>query len=181
MLDRRTALSLIGATSVVALTAPGTAMARAAAAALPPADMGALANRVVVLKSERKLVLMNGERALKAYRVALGRYPVGHKFESGDARTPEGRYFISQRLPKSGFYRALQISYPNEHDAARAASRGVNPGGQIMIHGLPNGVSASGVSHPKLDWTQGCIAVTNREMNEIWALVPEGIPIDIYA
>jgi murein L,D-transpeptidase YafK len=138
------------------------------------------ADRVVVFKGERKLVLMRGEEVVKVYEIALGRYPKGHKISDGDQRTPEGSYVLDYRLPRSGFHKAIHISYPNESDEARAASLGVNPGGRIMIHGLPNRVSASAVNHPKLDWTQGCIAVTNREMDEIWAAVEDGTPIEIY-
>jgi murein L,D-transpeptidase YafK len=138
------------------------------------------ADRVVVFKSERKLVLMRGEDVIKVYEVALGRYPKGHKLSDGDQRTPEGSYTLDYRLPKSGFHKAIHISYPNDEDLARAAALGINPGGQIMIHGLPNKVPATAVNHPKLDWTQGCIAVTNREMDEIWAAVDDGTPIEIY-
>lgn len=140
------------------------------------------ADRVIVLKGERRLVLMLGDRVMKVYRVALGRYPEGHKTRQGDAKTPEGSYTIDYRLDsdRSNFYRALHISYPNNRDLARAAQLGVNPGGQIMIHGLPTNWSAKDVGHPKLDWTQGCIALTNREMDEIWDLVSDGTRIEIY-
>lgn len=140
------------------------------------------ADRVVVLKGERQLVLMRGDRVMRVYRVALGRYPVGHKTRKGDARTPEGTYEISYRLDtdRSNFHRALHISYPNARDRARAARMGVHPGGQIMIHGLPSKWSAKDVGHPSLDWTQGCIAVTNAEMDEIWQLVGDGTRIEIY-
>lgn len=140
------------------------------------------ADRVVVLKGERRLVLMRGDRVLKVYRVALGRYPKGHKSRQGDAKTPEGSYTIDYRIDsdRSKFYRALHISYPNERDRARAAQLGVDPGGQIMIHGLPTNWSAKDVGHPKLDWTQGCIALTNREMDEIWQMVSDGTRIEIH-
>ncbi len=137
------------------------------------------ADRVVVYKSERRLVLLRGDRALRTYRVALGRYPKGHKIRSGDARTPEGSYTLDYRLADSAFHKALHISYPNPADRARARSLGVAPGGRIMIHGLPKEWSARDLGHPDLDWTQGCIAVTNREIDEIWTLVEDGTPIDI--
>jgi len=133
-----------------------------------------------VFKSERKLVLMRGEDVIKVYDVALGRYPKGHKVSDGDQRTPEGSYTLDYRLPRSAFHKAIHISYPNDEDLARATALGVSPGGRIMIHGLPNQVSARQVNHPKLDWTQGCIAVTNREIDEIWAAVDDGTPIEIY-
>jgi len=136
-------------------------------------------DRVVVVKSERRLVLMNGEDVMRVYRVALGRYPTGPKIRKGDARTPEGRYILDYKLPKSDFYKAIAISYPNPRDLARADALGVEPGGQIMIHGLPNEMTASQVGHPAIDWTQGCIAVTNSEMDEIWRMVEPGTPIEI--
>jgi len=136
-------------------------------------------DRLVVLKSERKLVLMHGDHVLKVYNVALGRYPVGPKRREGDARTPEGTYTIDYRLDNSAFYKAIHISYPNERDVALAHRRGEDPGGKIMIHGLAKGWTAKQLGHPWLDWTQGCIAVTNREMDEIWRLVDVGTPIEI--
>ena len=157
----------------------GAAQAHAASsevAALPSPK----ADRVVVHKSLRRLVLLRGDRALKTYRVALGRYPNGRKIRSGDARTPEGSYTLDYRIEDSAFHKAIHISYPNPADRARARSLGVPPGGRIMIHGLPKEWSARDLGHPDLDWTQGCIAVTNREINEIWALVEDGTPIDIH-
>lgn len=140
------------------------------------------ADRLVVLKGERRLVLMRGDRVLKVYRVALGRYPKGHKTRKGDAKTPEGTYTVDYRLDsdRSKFYRALHISYPNQRDRATARQLGVDPGGQIMIHGLPTRWSAKDVGHPRLDWTQGCIALTNREMDEIWTMVADGTQIEIH-
>jgi murein L,D-transpeptidase YafK len=140
------------------------------------------ADFLVVLKSQRQLVLMRHDKVLKVYRVALGRYPKGHKTRKGDAKTPEGTYNVDYRLDsdQSKFYRALHISYPNSRDRANAHRLGVDPGGQIMIHGLPTKWTAKDVGHPGLDWTQGCIAITNREMDEVWTLVADGTQIDIY-
>lgn len=138
---------------------------------------GPKADRVLVIKHERRLYLMRGTEVLRTYRVALGRYPRGHKIREGDARTPEGRYTLDFKMVDSDFYRAIHISYPNARDLANAQSIGVSPGGQIMIHGLPNQKRARDVGHPTLDWTQGCIAVTNRELDEIWRSVEEGTPI----
>jgi murein L,D-transpeptidase YafK len=131
------------------------------------------ADQIVVHKARREMLLLLGNSLLRSYRVALGREPVGHKEREGDGRTPEGRYTIDRRNPKSRYHLALRISYPNQADRARAAELGVDPGGDIMIHGLKDGVVRED------DWTQGCIAVTNQEMEEIWALVPEGTPIRI--
>jgi len=137
-------------------------------------------DRLVVLKSERKLVLMRGDRVVKVYNVALGRYPDGAKRRQGDAKTPEGTYTIDYRLKKSSFYKAIHISYPSTWDKAQARLRGESPGGKIMIHGLANGWTARQIGHPWLDWTQGCIAVNNREMDELWRLVDLGTPIEIH-
>ncbi len=154
--------------------APASAGTEIAALTPPKAD------RVVVFKGDRKLVLMRGERVLKIYRIALGRNATGHKIKAGDNRTPEGDYVVDSRLADSNFYRALHISYPNWYDRTRAEFLGVEPGGAIMIHGLPNNVARDYVGHPRIDWTNGCIAVTNREIDEIWALVADGTEINIY-
>lgn len=130
-------------------------------------------DRVVVHKSQRMMHLLSGESVVRSYRIALGRDPIGHKQQEGDGRTPEGRYTIDRRNPKSRYHLALHISYPNAADVERARARGVDPGGDIMLHGLK-----PGVDHPS-DWTQGCIAVTDSEMDEIWGMVADGIPIEI--
>ena len=133
-------------------------------------------DRVVVDKSERLLALYRGDQVIRTYRVALGRNPLGPKRVQGDGRTPEGRYRIDYRNPKSKFYRALHVSYPNATDVATARRLGASPGGAIMIHGLPNGVAAVGENE---DWTEGCIAVPNEVMDELWTLVADGTPIEI--
>lgn len=135
------------------------------------------ANHVVVSKTNRVLQLMSGEKVLKRYRVDLGFAPQGHKTRSGDGRTPEGRYLIDRRNPRSEFYLSLGISYPNPQDVARARALGLNPGGDIFIHGEPVRQARTRSE----DWTAGCIAVTNAEMEEIWALTPTGVPITILA
>ena len=138
------------------------------------------ADRVVVFKGERRLVLMRGDLVLRVYRIALGRNATGHKIKAGDERTPEGDYVLDSRLKDSKFYRALHISYPNWYDRSRAEFLDVPPGGAIMIHGQPNDVPTGYVGHPNIDWTNGCIAVTNGEMDEIWAMVADGTEISIY-
>ncbi|MCW5620523.1 MAG: L,D-transpeptidase family protein [Burkholderiales bacterium] len=145
----------------------------------PELATDARADRVVVLKGERKLILMNGDRPLKEYRIALGRDPVGPKTQEGDGRTPEGQYVIDYRKRDSSFHRALHISYPDPADAAQASMRGVSPGGLIMVHGIRNGLGVAGRFHRLTDWTNGCIAVTNSEIEEIWRAVPDGTPIEI--
>jgi murein L,D-transpeptidase YafK len=129
------------------------------------------ADLVVVSKKRREMVLLRGESVLRTYRIALGREPVGPKRQEGDGRTPEGRYIIDRRNAKSGYHLSLHISYPDASDVARALEAGVDPGGDIMIHGLKDGARREG------DWTQGCIAVTDEEMDEIWGLVGEGTAI----
>lgn len=137
------------------------------------------ADRVVVYKKDRVLVLLNQGKEIKRYKIALGRNPVGRKVREGDHKTPEGNYVLDWRKPKSQFYKALHISYPNAQDIAGAKKLGVPPGGSIFLHGLPNGFAWLGASHRLTDWTNGCIAVTNEELEEIWALVADGTPIEI--
>lgn len=144
-----------------------------------PLPANALATRVVIEKGARRLTLLQNVRALKTYRVALGSDPVGHKQQEGDGRTPEGSYVIDAHKPDSAFHRALHVSYPNAADRAAAAARGVSPGGAIMIHGLPNHMAWLGSLHTLTDWTQGCIAVTNEEIEELWRAVPDGTPVEI--
>lgn len=130
--------------------------------------------RVIVEKGARRMHLMHHDQVLKSYRVQLGSNPIGHKRQRGDGRTPEGEYYIDRRNPRSRFHLSLGISYPNEADVAYAAARGVDPGGDIFIHGRgPNHRRARG------DWTAGCIAVTDREMEVIYAMVLDGTPITI--
>jgi murein L,D-transpeptidase YafK len=135
--------------------------------------------RVVVNKGRRELLLIAGQSVLRSYRIALGFDPVGHKLQEGDGRTPEGRYIIDWRNPGSAYHLSLRISYPNEADRQRAAQQGVDPGGEIMIHGLPNGVDSAERGHPERDWTRGCIAVSDVEIEEIWNLVEDGTAVEI--
>lgn len=151
----------------------GAALAEPRQAVAPKAD------RVLVLKGERRLLLMSGGQVLRSYPIALGFNPRGHKQRRGDGRTPEGIYSLDWRNPESRFYRSIRVSYPNRTDRARAARAGVSPGGDIMIHGLPERLSVIGSVHSKWDWTEGCIAVTNEEMDEIWAAVDDGTTIEI--
>ncbi len=146
---------------------------------LPALAFQPQADRVLVVKGERRLYLYQGEELLRSYKIALGKNPLGHKQRRGDNRTPEGRYTLDRRIVDSKFYRAMHISYPNEHDAQRAAARGVHPGGNIMIHGVPNRYSDGKDFFVRHDWTEGCIAVTNEDMFEIWQLVAENTPIEI--
>ncbi len=148
---------------------------------VPPfAPAEAQADLVEVFKAARRLELKRGGRLLKRYRVALGFTPSGHKEREGDGRTPEGSYTIDARNPKSAFHLSLRVSYPDEADRARAAAAGVPPGGDIYIHGLPNGWRKLFTPHPRRDWTTGCVAVRDSEIREIWALVPTGARVVIH-
>jgi murein L,D-transpeptidase YafK len=137
------------------------------------------ADLIRVIKSERRMTLERDGEVIATYKVALGRNPDGHKQQEGDMRTPEGRYTIDWRNPQSKYHLSLHVSYPNKADKERAKVAGVSPGGDIMIHGQPNGMAfAAGLTQMR-DWTHGCIAVTNTEMDEIWKAVPDGTPIEI--
>lgn len=155
----------------------------AAASSLDAADQalatGTVADRVVIEKAAHTLSVYRAGRLLKTYKVALGPNTKGPKEREGDGRTPEGKYVIDARKRDSAFHRALHISYPNEEDRRRARRLGVEPGGDIMIHGLPNGMGSMGKAHRIRDWTQGCIAVTNEEIEEIWRVVPNGTRVEI--
>lgn len=137
------------------------------------------ADKVVVFKSDRLLLLLSNGETIKTYKVALGRHPIGQKMRLGDKKTPEGNYYLDWRTAKSKFHRALHISYPNATDIQKARARGVSPGSDVMIHGLPSGYDDVGELHRTIDWTKGCIALTNDEIEEIWQLVPDGTPIEI--
>jgi len=138
------------------------------------------ADYVVVKKTERKLYLYRGSEILKTYRIALGKQPVGHKKREGDSRTPEGIYKLDWRNPNSKFFRSLHISYPNNVDHRGARERGDAPGGAIMIHGQPsNWADKSRLLFNDDDWTEGCIAVQDHEMLEIWNSVEDGTTIEI--
>lgn len=131
---------------------------------------------IQVKKSERKMYLLSGSKVLKKYDVGLGFNPVGHKSFEGDGRTPEGIYFINRQNPNSAYHLSLGISYPDQQDVARALAVGLKPGGDIMIHGRgPMGNRAK-----LIDWTAGCIAVDDSEIEEIFAMVKPGVPIVIY-
>lgn len=136
-------------------------------------------DRLVVYKRERKLVLLSQGKEVRSYRIALGGDPVAPKSRQGDHRTPEGIYVLDSRNPNSHFYKAFHISYPNAHDIAAAKKLGVSPGGDIMLHGLPKEYAWVGKAHALHDWTDGCVAVTDEEMDEIWKLVRVGTPIEI--
>jgi murein L,D-transpeptidase YafK len=146
---------------------------------LLPLPHDAVADCVLVEKSARRLTLLRGETALKTYRVSLGREPIGTKEFEGDQRTPEGIYTIDFHKTDSDYHLALHISYPEQRDIDRAAPHNRSAGSDIMIHGLRNGDGWIGAFHRQSDWTAGCIAVTDFEIEEIYRAVPDGTPIEI--
>jgi murein L,D-transpeptidase YafK len=137
------------------------------------------ADLIVIHKRDHVMELFSHGKVIRTYKVALGRGGLAPKQKEGDARVPEGHYTIDSRNEASHYHKALHISYPNGEDRKRAAALGVSPGGAIMIHGLPNGMGWLGASHRLYDWTLGCVAVTDDEIDEIWKLVPVGTPVDI--
>jgi murein L,D-transpeptidase YafK len=144
-----------------------------------PLPRGTTIDRIVVEKAARKLSIFRDSRQLKTYRVALGRSPIGPKEKEGDMKTPEGIHKIDSRNAQSSFHLALHISYPSADDKARAAERGVSAGFDIMIHGIPNGRGWIGAFHRWKDWTAGCIALTDEEIEELWRVTPDGTTIEI--
>ena len=136
-------------------------------------------DKIVVLKSKRKLLVYSNGEVLKGYRISLGKQPKGKKQFEGDMKTPEGIYTIDSKNPQSGYYLNLGVSYPNEEDIAYAKSKGKSPGGLIKIHGIKNGLGFIGKFHRLIDWTHGCIALTNREVKELFEHVQIGTVIEI--
>ncbi len=169
-------------TSVAAMSVlPGCAAKRAEDVTHAPRSGAMLADKIVVKKSQRRLYLMRDGKPFRTYRVSLGTSPVGHKLRRGDNRTPEGRYYIDWRNPRSNFTKALHISYPNQYDRLKALRAGWDPGGMIMIHGEPRSQQHRDLRYlvSGEDWTQGCIAVSNLAIDEIWRYTTDGTPIEI--
>ena len=137
------------------------------------------ADKIIIEKEKRRLILFSKGKIIKLYKVSLGRNPKGAKTKKGDKKTPEGIYKIDYRIRNSNYHLALHINYPNQKDLERAKKQKVDPGGDIMIHGIKNGFGWLGRLHRLIDWTQGCIAVTNQEIEEIWELVPDGTIVEI--
>lgn len=137
------------------------------------------AQKVLVIKSERKLYLLRHGKPYREYHIALGKNPVGPKRREHDLKTPEGNYTLDFKKADSDYYRAIHVSYPSPADTARAKRMGVDPGGAIMIHGQPNWFGWLSIIRQRFDWTAGCIAVSNGDMDEIWQAVDPGTPIEI--
>lgn len=176
-IDRRRVLTGIVASGTFA----GLLPVAAAEAAVGVAPLVGRIDRILVFKRKRTLMLMQDDQVVRTFRIALGREPRGTKLREGDGRTPEGIYFIDGRNAGSEFYRSLKISYPDAADRARARERGVRPGGLIMIHGLDPAIQAKWRGdHWMFNWTRGCIAVTNAEMDVIWNAAGIGTPVEIH-
>ncbi|MFO1376509.1 MAG: L,D-transpeptidase family protein [Steroidobacteraceae bacterium] len=167
------------ALAVLMLASAGTSNAEDAASAMAGARGEVLlqADQVIVRKGERRLLLLRDGRTMRSYRVSLGLNPSGHKEQEGDFRTPEGTYALTRRNAHSDFFLSIQVSYPNEQDARRARAHGARPGGNIMVHGLPNVLRYSRDRYLSNDWTDGCIALSNEDMLEVWLLTQSNTPI----
>jgi murein L,D-transpeptidase YafK len=147
---------------------------------LPPAPRGGpMVDSIVVEKRAHRLTLFYARRRVRQYRIALGGNPVGDKMSIGDRRTPEGMFYVDYRNPASQFHLALHITYPDSAHEARALAKGVPPGGDIMIHGLPTGLRSVGAKHRATDWTNGCVALTDEEIEEFYEAVKVGTPVEI--
>lgn len=142
---------------------------------IPAESIAGTASLVIVKKGQRKMIVMDGRKKLAEFTIALGSNPKGHKKQEGDGRTPEGTYTLSLKNPGSKYYKSIRVSYPNSADRAQAKKRGVSPGGDIYIHGSPNNLSMiPGGVMKMVDWTEGCIAISNSEMDILWKLVKPG-------
>ncbi|WP_394133200.1 murein L,D-transpeptidase family protein [Shewanella maritima] len=135
---------------------------------------------VIVNKSASEMKVLKQGKVIKTYRIAMGDAPQGHKLTEGDQRTPQGRYILDYKKSDSAFYRSIHISYPNDEDKLRAKALGISPGGFIMIHGENPNSKLSPIEQQKYNWTNGCIAVTNKEMDELWQMIEPGTPIEIW-
>lgn len=173
-----TALPSIPAAPDMPSSAAGTLQQSPRVALLPSPALPQI-DHLVVRKSQRRLYLMDGSRVVRSYKVALGLEPIGPKERDGDFRTPEGWYHLARRNPRSDYFLSIQISYPNADDMHRARLHHWQTGGSIMIHGLPNRLKNSPWYYHHNDWTDGCIAVSDADMVEIWLLTRDGLPIDI--
>lgn len=177
----RRALGLLALLAAIPVAAFGYTKAMRGSHGTPP-EMAAKADRadrIIVDKPARRMQLMRDGAVIGEYQISLGAAPDGHKTREGDEKTPEGEYLIDWRNPRSAAHLSLHISYPDAADQAAADARGESPGGAIMIHGMINGWGWLGGLHRNWDWTNGCIAVTDAEMRQIWSLVPDGTPIEI--
>jgi murein L,D-transpeptidase YafK len=172
-IDEAAHTASVASVAPVALDAGADGAGPAFSSAVPVADL------IVVRKSERRLYLMRRGEVLRSFRVALGLQPEGPKERAGDFRTPEGRYLLTRRNPRSDYFLSIQVSYPNDQDLRRARHQHVDPGGSIMLHGLPNTLRHPPEYYAKADWTDGCIAMSDSDMVELWMMTQDNTPIDI--
>jgi len=176
---RAAALAALAIVGAPALAEEAQTETLAAAVVAVPSGSVLMADKLVVRKSTRRLYAMREGRILREFKVALGLRPSGHKEREGDFRTPEGSYKLIRRNPRSDFFLSMEISYPNSTDLAHAQRLGVRPGGAIMLHGWPNTPRKTADYYKSADWTDGCIAVSNSDMVEIWLMTPIETPIEI--
>ncbi len=169
----RVAYRLFAGIAAILLVGAAQPVAEGSASEFPVADL------VIVEKSKRKLHLVKDGEAFRTFTIALGIRPIGDKTQEGDFRTPEGRYLLDSRNPNSEYFLSIHVSYPNQADRLEANRNGVDPGGAIMIHGQPNEPSQSETYYRTQDWTNGCIAVSNSDMIDIWLMTGENTPIEI--
>src|SRR3954470_14558291 len=172
-------LFILAALAIGPLVTQADTLPQASHVAMRSTENLPVVDKIVVHKADRKLELLQHGTVVRTYKVALGLNPVGTKERSGDFRTPEGSYRLIRRNPRSDFFLSMQVSYPNEADLKHAKRNHWDTGGSIMIHGLPNQLKHDPSYYESRDWTDGCIAVSNSDMLEIWLLVPDNVPIDI--
>jgi murein L,D-transpeptidase YafK len=179
-----TAIVLAGFLIPSGAQAADAAVQQAALSQPPMADWQKLAtpkaDRIVVFKSQRRLELRRGGELIRAYHIALGPHPIGPKVERGDGKTPEGTYFIDRRNPASEYHLSMHISYPQTADLKRATALNVDPGANILIHGEPNILNHEGKANLLKDWTAGCIALHNTDMDEVWRMTEDGVTVEIH-
>lgn len=167
------------ARSMVHAIARGLVLALSLVSAPGAAGEFPVADKILVEKAERKLHLLKDGQPFRTFEIALGVAPVGDKEKEGDQKTPEGVYTLDDRNPDSDYFLSIHISYPSASELRQARARGLDPGGAIMIHGQPNRPTYSAAYYAKEDWTNGCIAVSNSDMIDIWLMTPDGVPIEI--
>ena len=172
-------LFILAALAIGPLVTQADTLPQASHVAMRAAENLPVVDKIIVHKSDRKLELLQHGTVVRTYKVALGLSPIGTKERAGDFRTPEGSYRLVRRNPRSDFFLSMQVSYPNEADLKHAKRNHWDTGGSIMIHGLPNQLKHDPSYYESRDWTDGCIAVSNSDMLEIWLLVPDNVPIDI--
>ena len=172
-------LSVLAALALTSLGAQADTLPQTERVSMRTTESLPVVDKIIVHKADRKLELLQHGTIVRTYKVALGLNPIGTKERSGDFRTPEGAYRLVRRNPRSDYFLSMQVSYPNESDLKHAKRNHWDTGGSIMIHGLPNQLKHDPAYYESRDWTDGCIAVSNSDMLEIWLLVPDNAPIEI--